>query len=140
MRTQPGGAITRLSGRKQLLPETTSGLKLIHSFTTEFSQVMLGKLIYLSPVWQAPAPQICPVHHFHPCSSLIAQIPLHQNAQHSIPHDMLPFNSGSCRYGNMCKFHHMCSICSGGHPKVACKANKPFSQGSKEQKMPHSKQ
>ena len=53
------------------------------------------------------------------------------------------FNSGSCRYGNMCKFRHMCSICSGRHPKVACKANKPAPPGPREQrleKLPSSKQ
>ena len=53
------------------------------------------------------------------------------------------FNRGSCRFGNMCKFRHMCSIRSGRHPKVSCKASRPASQGPKEQgpeKMPPSKQ
>ncbi len=35
------------------------------------------------------------------------------------------FNRGSCHYGNVCKFRHMCSACSGRHPRIACKAGKP---------------
>ena len=53
------------------------------------------------------------------------------------------FNRGGCRFGNMCKFRHMCSICSGRHPRVSCKAGRPAPQGPKEpmmEKAPLSKQ
>ena len=42
------------------------------------------------------------------------------------------FNRGSCHYGNVCKFRHMCSACSGRHPRIACKAGKP-TPGPKDQ-------
>ena len=43
------------------------------------------------------------------------------------------FNQGTCRYGTLCKFQHMCSVCSGRHPKVSCKAGKPPLPGLKDQ-------
>ena len=46
------------------------------------------------------------------------------------------FNRGSCRYGSLCKYRHMCSVCSGRHPKVSCRAGNPSLtlQGPKDQR------
>ena len=30
------------------------------------------------------------------------------------------FNNGACRYGDKCRFCHICSECAGRHPRVSC--------------------
>ena len=31
------------------------------------------------------------------------------------------FNDGACRYGDKCRFRHICSECAGRHPRVSCR-------------------
>ena len=40
--------------------------------------------------------------------------------------------SGSCRYGDLCRYRHMCSSCLGRHPRIMCRKGKhiPATQSS----------
>ena len=31
------------------------------------------------------------------------------------------FNDGACKYGDKCRFRHICSECAGRHPLVSCR-------------------
>ena len=138
MRTQPGGAMTRLSGRKQPNCKWSEIDSLIYNrvFASHARKIAIPSPNMASPPPLRSAWSIILTY----AAALLPRPSPPKHPALNPPRSDICLSILAHAIMATCKFRHMCLICSRRHPKVACKANKPSSQGSKEQKMPPSKQ